>query len=433
MEDLLYVNGFHQPIICSEKPEGMTEEEWNLLHRRVCGYIRHWVDENVLTHVSREVNARTVWSILEQLYAGNTCHSKLFLIKRLMGLRYHDETSMSDHLNIFWGIINQLSEIGVTIDEEVQGLLLLGTLPNSWETLGTSLLNSTPNGVISMELAKNSVLNEEMRRKSQGSTLRSESLAAAEPHLYTTIKVARDVDLHEQIGKHIFFDLVDYDKVFCFCIQKHISFSLFKEEVAKELGIPVQYQRFWFCARRVNHTYRPDIPFTPQEEALPVGQLRGVSKTANNAELKLFLEDSRPVPPPAITKKDILLFFKLYDPFKEELRYVGRLFVNGTSSPKEILAKLNELAGFAPDVEIELFEEVKFNPNVMCLHVNKELTFWASEFEDGDIICFQKRLDAGTVACRYPYLPSFLEHVHYRQNTQEEEGSSNLQPTMMVQ
>ncbi|KAF5806141.1 putative RNA-directed DNA polymerase [Helianthus annuus] len=88
MEDLLYVNGFHQPIICSEKPEGMTEEEWNLLHRRVCGYIRHWVDENVSTHVSREINARTVWSILEQLYAGNTCHSKLFLIKRLMSLRY---------------------------------------------------------------------------------------------------------------------------------------------------------------------------------------------------------------------------------------------------------------------------------------------------------------------------------------------------------
>ncbi|XP_022038475.1 ubiquitin carboxyl-terminal hydrolase 12 isoform X2 [Helianthus annuus] len=164
-----------------------------------------------------------------------------------------------------------------------------------------------------------------------------------------------------------------------------------------------------------------------------VGQLRGVSKTANNAELKLFLEDSWPVPPPAITKKDILLFFKLYDPLKEELRYVGRLFVNGTSSPYEILAKLNELAGFAPDVEIELFEEVKFNPNVMCLHVNKELTFWASEFEDGDIICFQKCLDAGTVACRYPYLPCFLEHVHYSQNTQEEESGSNLQPTMMVQ
>ena len=36
--------------------------------------------------------------------------------------------------------------------------------------------------------------------------------------------------------------------------------------------------------------------------------------------------------------------------------YVGRLFVKSTSKPVEILPKLNELAGFAPDQEIELFE-----------------------------------------------------------------------------
>ncbi|RWW19440.1 hypothetical protein GW17_00016503 [Ensete ventricosum] len=57
-----------------------------------------------------------------------------------------------------------------------------------------------------------------------------------------------------------------------------------------------------------------------------VGQLREVSNKAHNAELKLFLEvelgpDLCPVPPPPKTKEDILLFFKLYDPEKEELRY----------------------------------------------------------------------------------------------------------------
>lgn len=38
------------------------------------------------------------------------------------------------------------------------------------------------------------------------------------------------------------------------------------------------------------------------------------------------------------------------------VRYVGRLFVKGSGKPVEILAKLNELAGNAPDEEIELFE-----------------------------------------------------------------------------
>ncbi|KAI7729020.1 hypothetical protein M8C21_024565, partial [Ambrosia artemisiifolia] len=82
----------------------------------------------------------------------------------------------------------------------------------------------------------------------------------------------------------------------------------------------------------------------------------------------------------------------------------------------EILAKLNELAGFKPDEEIELFEEIKFEPNVMCEHVDKKLTFRGSQLEDGDIICFQKPLKVESAeTCRYPDVPSFLEYVHNRQ------------------
>nr|DAD37210.1 TPA_asm: hypothetical protein HUJ06_007851 [Nelumbo nucifera] len=43
-----------------------------------------------------------------------------------------------------------------------------------------------------------------------------------------------------------------------------------REEVAKESGIPVQFQRFWLWAKRQNHTYRPNRPLTHQEEAQSV-------------------------------------------------------------------------------------------------------------------------------------------------------------------
>ncbi|GMP22128.1 hypothetical protein CsSME_00000281 [Camellia sinensis var. sinensis] len=92
----------------------------------------------------------------------------------------------------------------------------------------------------------------------------------AKAHLYTIIKVARDEDLLEQIGRDIYFDLVDHDKVRSFRIQKQMPFNLFKEEVAKEFGIPVQFQRFWLWAKRQNHTYRPHQPLTPQEETQSV-------------------------------------------------------------------------------------------------------------------------------------------------------------------
>ncbi|KAF8395507.1 hypothetical protein HHK36_019455 [Tetracentron sinense] len=124
----------------------------------------------------------------------------------------------------------------------------------------------------------------------------------AEAHLYTIIKVARNEDLIEQIGRDVYFDLVDHDKVRSFRIQKQIPFNIFKllfglivlplmnsiirtcyilwiddiddfgpqEEVAKEFGVPVQFQRFWLFAKRQNHTYRPNRPLTLQEETQSV-------------------------------------------------------------------------------------------------------------------------------------------------------------------
>ncbi|PKI42934.1 hypothetical protein CRG98_036732 [Punica granatum] len=135
---------------------------------------------------------------------------------------------------------------------------------------------------------------------------------------YKIIRVALDRDLIEQIGRDIYFDVVDHDRVRTFHVQKQTPFKLFK-----------------------------------------VGKLKQISKKAK--ELKLFLEvefglHRGPVSPPVKSMEDILLFFKLYDPEKGELRYVGRLFVNRYAKPCDILGKVNEMAGFSPDEEVDLYE-----------------------------------------------------------------------------
>ncbi|WOH06257.1 hypothetical protein DCAR_0625680 [Daucus carota subsp. sativus] len=239
--------------------------------------------------------------------------------------------------------------------------------------------------------------------------------------IVTHFDVARDEDLLQQIGKDIHFDLVDFEKVRHFRIQKQIPFMKFKEEVAKEFGVPVQLQRYWIWAKRQNHTYRPNRCLTPREEAQMVGQLREISNKGNNAEMKLFLEvlpgpEQCPIPPPGGEKEDILVFFKLYDPKKEELRYVGNLFVNCAGKPIDILRNINELAGFDPDEEIDLYEEVKFEPCIMCERLDKGSSFRSSQIEDGDIICFQKHLQPHSMEeYRYSDVPSFLEYVKNRQ------------------
>ncbi|TMW96090.1 hypothetical protein EJD97_007923 [Solanum chilense] len=242
--------------------------------------------------------------------------------------------------------------------------------------------------------------------------------AKLEARLYTIIKVARDEDLGEQIGKDIYFDLVNHDKVRAFRVKKDTPFTQFKEEVAKTFGIPVQFQRYWLWYKRNNHTYRPYHALTVQEEVHSVGQLRQSSNEVNNAELKLFLEvelclDLRRLSSPGKTEEEILLFFKLYDPLEEKIRYAGRLLVKESGKLLEILPKLKELVGFSPDDEIDLFEEIQFQPSVWCEKLNIMLSIRDYQLEDGDIICFQKSLrNQCREQYRFPEVPLFLKYVY---------------------
>ncbi|KAI9173560.1 hypothetical protein LWI28_003145 [Acer negundo] len=132
MEDLLYVKDYYLPVFAEQKPKDKIDDEWTLLHRQKNG------------------------------------NDKLFLIKKLIGLKYKDETPLSYHLNAYQGIPNQLAEMNIKFENEVHGLWLLGILPDSWETFRTSVSNSAPNSAVIMDLAKSSVLNERNEKKVTG-------------------------------------------------------------------------------------------------------------------------------------------------------------------------------------------------------------------------------------------------------------------------
>ncbi|KAG8391719.1 hypothetical protein BUALT_Bualt01G0216400 [Buddleja alternifolia] len=141
MTDLLYVKN----LFSVDKPESKSDEDWEHENMQVCGFIRKWVEDNVYNHI-------------------------------MMNLRYKEGSSISDHLNDYQGILDQLSDMGVKFDDEVQALWLLNTLPDSWETFRVSLISSAENGVVSMQLAKSGTLNEEMRRRAQSSSSQSDTL-----------------------------------------------------------------------------------------------------------------------------------------------------------------------------------------------------------------------------------------------------------------
>ncbi|KAL6598208.1 hypothetical protein ACP70R_046373 [Stipagrostis hirtigluma subsp. patula] len=233
-----------------------------------------------------------------------------------------------------------------------------------------------------------------------------------------TIKVVTDEDLRSQIGKDgHYFDLVDFSSVRAFQIAANTTIRRFKEELAEKLGTPVQFQRLWLWARRLNRTYRPCRTLSAQEEKLSVGRLVATAKRRAD-ELDLLLEVFNPhAAPNLISKEDSLVFLKLYDPSWKQIRYVGTLFVKSSSRPSDILPNLRTLAGFCADEEIELYEEIKFEPSVMCIGINIHDTFASAQIETGDIICYQKSLKPEK-HYDYPDVRMFFQHVHDQKEAQ---------------
>ena len=56
----------------------------------------------------------------------------------------------------------------IVLDDELQALFLLSSLPDSWETLVVTISNSAPNSVLSLDVIKESMFNKELRRKVMG-------------------------------------------------------------------------------------------------------------------------------------------------------------------------------------------------------------------------------------------------------------------------
>jgi hypothetical protein len=68
--------------------------------------------------------------------------------------------------------------MGITFEDKVRALLLLGSLSDTWETFKVTVCNSVPNGVVTWNLVKTKVLKEDSRKiaDKDGSSSNSEVL-----------------------------------------------------------------------------------------------------------------------------------------------------------------------------------------------------------------------------------------------------------------
>ena len=81
-----------------------------------------------------------MWTRLENMYIGKSMSNKLNLKKQLFKLEMKEGHYLNKHINVFKAIVHDLERIDVVFDEEDRVLLLLTSLPDSYDHFVTTLI-----------------------------------------------------------------------------------------------------------------------------------------------------------------------------------------------------------------------------------------------------------------------------------------------------
>eukprot|EP00253_Pinus_taeda_P028157 PITA_28157 len=101
MEDLLVDKDQWIAVDPCTKTMGVSDKEWKKLHRKAKSTIQLYISDLVLLNVLGEATVKALWDKLGTLYQSKSLVNKLFLWKKLYNLKMKDGESVTEHLNAF--------------------------------------------------------------------------------------------------------------------------------------------------------------------------------------------------------------------------------------------------------------------------------------------------------------------------------------------
>uniref|UniRef100_A0A803MU96 CCHC-type domain-containing protein n=1 Tax=Chenopodium quinoa TaxID=63459 RepID=A0A803MU96_CHEQI len=175
IEDYLYQKKLYQPLE-EKKPDGMQEAEWKLLDRQALGVIRLTLSRNVAFNIAKETTTTCLMKALSNMYEKPSASNKVHLMRRLFSLRMSEGGSVAQHLNELNSVTTQLSSVEIKFDDKVLALILLSSLPDSWNATVTAVSSSSGNNKLKFDDVRDLVLSEEIRRRESGESSSSSVL-----------------------------------------------------------------------------------------------------------------------------------------------------------------------------------------------------------------------------------------------------------------
>ncbi|GJV59270.1 transposable element [Tanacetum coccineum] len=124
----------------------------------------------ILLSLSDEVlyEVAGVWKKLEKLYMTKSLTNKLLLKQRLFSLRMKEGSALKDHLDALNSILMDLKNVEVKIDDEDAALILLVSLPPSFENFVNSFV--VGKDTITLEDVRSNLHSQELRHQASGTS-----------------------------------------------------------------------------------------------------------------------------------------------------------------------------------------------------------------------------------------------------------------------
>ena len=145
----------------------MKDDEWTLFDKQVLRVIRLTLLSSVAHNVVKEKTMADLMKALSSMYEKPSANNKVHLIKKLFNLKMAENASVAQHLNEFNIITNQLSsiEIDFDFDDKIRALIVLASLPNSWEAMRMAVSNFTGKEKLKYNDIRDLVLAEDSQKR----------------------------------------------------------------------------------------------------------------------------------------------------------------------------------------------------------------------------------------------------------------------------